>query len=64
MQTCDDISAEEAVKSPEFQEMKKKLRDPALYAEDTLGMTLHPKQAAVLRDLFKPTLPCLAPQGQ
>ena len=30
------------------------LSRPDLYAEHRLGMKLHPKQAAVLRDLFKP----------
>lgn len=46
------MTVAEAVKNPEVQRLRKMLRDPAGYAEARLGMKLHPKQAAVLRDIF------------
>jgi hypothetical protein len=39
--------------SPEDIQQAARLTKPDLYAKDRLGMSLHPKQAAVLRALFK-----------
>ncbi|MDE2106123.1 MAG: hypothetical protein KGL39_53365 [Patescibacteria group bacterium] len=44
----------EITKTPQFASAVQAYQDPATYAEIELGMKLHPKQAAVLRDIFKP----------
>lgn len=41
-------------KDPEFAKMVKTFNRADVYAEEVLGFKLHPKQAAVLKDLFRP----------
>lgn len=45
-------TAEEALKNDAFRSKAKALATPDGYARERLGMKLHPKQAAVLRDIF------------
>ena len=52
MSTLEAISPEETVKSAEFKVLKESVRTADAYAESELGIRLHPKQAAVLKDLF------------
>ena len=44
----------QALQDPEFIRRREIYRRPELYAQEKLGLKLHPKQAAVLRDLFTP----------
>ena len=49
--TATDIADEDLLEADRRSDLR---LTPDGYAEDTLGMALHPKQAAVLRDIFTP----------
>jgi hypothetical protein len=46
------MDVQQTMSDPVLRAKAMKLADPAGYAEERLGMKLHPKQAAVLRDIF------------
>lgn len=47
------MTVEEIVRDPRAQKIATLLATPEGYAQQRLGMNLHPKQSAVLRDLFR-----------
>lgn len=48
------MTIQDLASDPEMQRLAREMATPDGYALHRLGMKLHPKQAAVLRDLFKP----------